>query len=106
MTKEELLTKGVYIPERIDESIVSNLLLGNTVVVEAYDIDGWTPYGFKIDQELDIVDIDDDPELQLWSDFDEHVINKRDFLWINGKYSDCYVSVKQAREFLKYFDYD
>ncbi len=37
MTKEDLLELGIYVPEKVDSSIIVNLLIGNCVLCEYYD---------------------------------------------------------------------
>ena len=37
MSREELLKQHIYVPKIVDESIIANLLMGNSILCEYYD---------------------------------------------------------------------
>lgn len=108
MTKEELIELGIYVPEKVDSSIVVNLLMGNCVLCEYYDpiMHMDVPICLTPCTTKDISPIK--YGLKILKNFGDKQITTAQsmfgtIVWIDGIYSNYFLNNAQIKDVLKYF---
>lgn len=108
MTKEDLLELGIYIPEKVDSSIVVNLLMGNSVLCEYHDpiMHMDVPMCLTPCTKTEISPIK--YRLKIPKNFGDKQIETAQsvigtIVWIDGVYSNYFLNTTQIKDILKYF---
>ena len=108
MTKEELLKEHIFVPSSIDESIVANLLMGNSVLCEYYDpimhMDVPTCLTPCTTKEISPIKY----RLKILKNFSDKQITTAQsmfgtMVWIDNVYSNYFLNNAQIKNVLKYF---
>lgn len=110
MTKEELLEHGIYVPNKVDETIVTHLLMGNQVLCYYYETITQTWNYCCLTPVRDTL-IPNRYRFSLMRDYEYKLILIEDCNWfkrveVNGLWTNHAIGVDDIKNILNWFEND